>query len=104
VAADHARPLGRVGMPRRPRLQAPGVWSTWSAGATTASSASRRRPVSWSVPDAGLDVDFHLVVGAKRTASGGAGLLDPRQLPFDAIQARVNGIRLGDALLEDAVD
>ena len=43
-------------------------------------------------------------VGAKRTASGGERLLDPRQVLFDAIQARVNSIRAGEPLPEDAVE
>ena len=49
-------------------------------------------------------LSFLVRAGAKRTASRGEGLLDPCQLLLDAIQARVNGIRLGEALLEDAVE
>ena len=50
------------------------------------------------------DTNVRVRSGAKRTASRGEGLLDPCQFLLDAIQARVNGLRLGEALLEDAVE
>jgi hypothetical protein len=42
--------------------------------------------------------------GAKGAASRGEGLVDPCQLLLDAIQARVNGLRPGAVLLEEAVE
>jgi len=42
--------------------------------------------------------------GPKRIASVSEGLLEPRQLLLDAVQARAQGLRLDEVLFEDAVE